>query len=134
MELKKITLMVLEQNKVKADSNLAKSVEYVYTADGVQMMVASYYPYVSGGRKAGIRRVPVADLIQWIKKKNIRPRRGQTINQLAYAISESIYKRGIKAKSFEEKVANGIADYATIALADELAEQIADDLEYMVEI
>ena len=51
-ELKKITVMTLKNSGVKEKSNLAKSVQYITNKDGVQMLVASYYPYVSGGRKA----------------------------------------------------------------------------------
>jgi len=127
-ELKKITLMTLNKSGVKENSNLSKSIEYVSNADGIQMLAASYYPYVSAGRKANIKRVPIQYLITWIKQYGIRPRSGQSINQLAYAIQTSIYKRGIKAKSFEEKVEVGVADYTAIALADELSELIADDL------
>lgn len=127
-QLKDITVMTLKKSGVKENSNLAKSIQYVTNKDGVQMLAASYYPYVSAGRKANIKRVPIADLIQWIKQYNIRPRPGQTINQLAYAIQTSIYKRGIKAKSFEEKVEVGVADYTSVVLADELAELVADDL------
>lgn len=127
-ELKKITLMTLNKSGVKENSNLSKSIEYVSNADGIQMIAASYYPYVSAGRKANIKRVPIQYLITWIKQYGIRPRSGQSINQLAYAIQTSIYKRGIKAKSFEEKVEVGVADYTAIALADELSELIADDL------
>jgi hypothetical protein len=127
-ELQKITVMTLTQSGVKPNSLLAKSIQYVTTKDGVQMLAASYYPYVSGGRKARMRRVPIADLIPWIKQYGITPRFGQTINQLAFAIQTSIYKRGIRAKNFEDKVETGVADYASIALADELAEQVADDL------
>jgi len=127
-ELKKITVMTLKNSGVKEKSNLAKSVQYITNKDGVQMLVASYYPYVSGGRKANIKRVPIAYLIDWIKRYGIKPRSGQTINQLAYAIQTSIYKRGIRAKKFEEKVEIGVADYTALALSDELAEIVADDM------
>lgn len=127
-ELKKITTMTLQKSGVKEKSNLSKSVQYITNKNGIQMLVASYYPYVSGGRKANIRRVPIAFLIDWIKRYGIKPRSGQTINQLAFAIQTSIYKRGIRAKKFEEKVETGVADYTALALSDELAEMVADDL------
>lgn len=127
-ELKKITVMTLKNSGVKEKSNLAKSVQYITNKDGVQMLVASYYPYVSGGRKANIKRVPISYLIDWIKRYGIKPRSGQTINQLAYAIQTSIYKRGIRAKKFEEKVEIGVADYTALVLSDELAEIVADDM------
>mgnify|MGYP003604025386 FL=1 len=132
-QLQKITLMTITQSGVKAKSDLAKSVKYTVTKDGIQMEVAAYYPYVSGGRRAMIRKVPIKDLIQWIKKYNIRPRNGQTINQLAFAIQTSIYKRGIRAKNYVDKVETGVADYTAMAIADDMAEVIADDLVDMFE-
>lgn len=127
-ELQKITVMTLKKSGVEEKSDLSKSIKYVVTKDGVNMLAATYYPYVSAGRKANIKRVPIAPLIEWIKQYNIKPKAGQTINQLAWAISTSIYQHGIKAKKFEEKVETGVADYTALALSDELAELIADDL------
>lgn len=127
-QLRKITLMNITQSGVKANSDLAKSVNWVVAENGIKMQVASYYPYVSGGRKASIRKVPVKDLLVWIKKYNIKPRQGQTLNQLAFAIQTSIYKKGIKAKNYVDKVEIGVADYTAMALADEMAEVVADDL------
>jgi hypothetical protein len=127
-ELQKITLMTITKSGVKANSDLAKSVKYYVTKDGIQMEVAAYYPYVSSGRRPNIRRVPIKDLIPWIKQYGIRPRNGQTINQLAFAIQTSIYKRGIKGKNYVDKVETGVADYAAFAVADDLAVVIADDL------
>lgn len=127
-QLQKITLMTITQSGVKANSDLAKSVQYVIVGNNIQMEVAAYYPYVSSGRKPMIRKVPIKDLIPWIKQYGIRPRPGQTINQLAFAIQTSIYKRGIRAKNYVDKVETGVADYTALTLADELAEVIADDL------
>ena len=127
-QLREITLMTLTESGVENNSNLNDSIKYVATKDGINMIAASYYPYVSQGRRANIRRVPLSALIDWIKRYNIRPRNGQTINQLAFAIQTSIYKRGIKAKNFVDKVETGVADYTANALANELAIVIADDL------
>lgn len=133
-ELRKITLMTITKSGVEANSDLAKSVKWVVAGQGLQMQVASYYPYVSQGRKARIRKVPIQDLLAWIKQYGIRPRPNQTLNQLAFAIQTSIYKRGIRAKNYVDKVEIGVADFVTLQLVDSLAEIIADDLVQAFEV
>jgi hypothetical protein len=57
------------------------------------------YQYVRFGRSAGSgkgSRVPIEQLVKWIRDKGISPSGGQTVNQLAYAIQQSIYVNGIK--------------------------------------
>ena len=142
-ELRTITITAMAQTGVKRDSDLSKSVEYVLTKDGIKMLVAEYYPYVSEGhvtrRRARLRRIPLDVLIEWIKAKRIQPRasatgRFQTINQMAWAVQTKIYNEGIKGgkkskgKGFAETVAEDVADYSADELADYLANMIADDL------
>ncbi len=142
-ELQQITIEAMASTGVKSTSDLSKSVKYTLTKDGIKMEVAEYYPYVSEGhlikRRAGLRKVPIDVLIQWIKKNNIIPNAGKTINQLAWAIQTSIYKKGIrgnkktKGRKFADKVANNVADYTAEELADVLANEIADELVDMFE-
>ena len=128
IDLNKVTILALQQSGVKKDSNLSKSVNYVEVKNGVQLEVAYYYHYVSAGRKRGIRKVPIKALLEYIKDKGIRPRAGQTLNQLAFAIQKSIYKEGINPKNFETKVENVAADLTMNEMANMLAESIADEL------
>lgn len=144
-DLRKITRMTLDDHGVEMNSELSKSVRYAYTQDGIQLQVNYYYPFVSRGRKKGrrraskrkgyvsrgIKRVPLDALIKFIKKNNITPRHGKTINQLAFAIQTSIYKNGIKAKNFEEPVQVQVTDYMAAASADIFGEIIANDLANM---
>lgn len=137
-ELREITIQSMAASGVKSTSDLSKSVQWYYTKDGVAMKVAEYYPWVSDGhkvvRRAGVSKVPVDALIEWIKKRNIIPTGKKTINQLAFAIQTSIYKRGIKSKlptkgkGYADKVAENVADYTAEELANYLATEIADDL------
>lgn len=137
LELQQITIAAMASTGIKKNSELSKSVKFTTTKDGIKMEVAEYYPWVSEGhlikRRAGLRRVPIDVLIEWIKKNNIVPTSGKTINQLAFAIQTSIYKKGIegkkvKGKGFAEKVATNVADYTAEELVDYLAIMIADDL------
>ena len=127
-DLQDITVATIVQSGVKQQSNLAKSIKYVQIKEGLNMESNFYYPFVSAGRKSGIRKVPIKALIEYIKHYNLRPRNGQTINQLAFAIQTHIYKSGIKAKNFDVKVATAAGDIASVAVADDLALMIADEL------
>lgn len=137
-ELQQITIQAMAQTGVNTSSDLAKSVKYVITKDGIKLMVAEYYPFVSEGhvvkRRALISKVPISALIPWIKKRGLVPKAGKTINQLAFAIQTAIYKRGIsgkvktKGKGFADTVETNVADYTATELADVLAVQIADEL------
>lgn len=127
-ELKDITVATIAQSGVKENSRLAKSIEFVQSKEGINMVSSYYYPFVSEGRRKNIRKVPINALIEWIKQYNIQPRNGQTINQLAFAIQTSIYKNGIKAKNFEDKVMNATGEITQIAMADELSVMVADEL------
>lgn len=127
-DLQKVTVATIIQSGVEKDSNLVKSIKYLPVKNGVNMEANYYYPFVSSGRRARIRKVPLAALIDYIKRYKIKPRNGQTINQLAFAIQQSIYKNGIKAKKFDDKVANAAGEISQIAVADDLSVIIADDL------
>jgi len=128
VDLEKITVATMVQSGVESNSDLAKSIKY-FEANGVINMTSNYYyPYVSNGRRAGIRKVPISALIEYAKDYGIRPRPGQTYNQMAFAMQTAIYNRGIRAKNFGDKVADAAGDVTQVAVADELAILVADDL------
>lgn len=68
-------------------------------------------------------------LIQWIKAKGIKPKPGVTIEQLSYAIYNSINRKGYKAKPFVEEA---VAAYAA-QFINEYTEATADDIEISLE-
>lgn len=147
LELQKITVQTMATTGVKTSSDISKSIKYVITKDGVQMVANDYYTELSEGRsttkrRALAHRIPLDVLIKWIKAKNILPRNQKTgrfitINQFAWAIQTSIYKHGlnskraVKGKKFADKVENNVADYMANQLADKLAEAIANELVLM---
>ena len=53
-----------------------------------------YGRYVDQGRRAGVKRVPIDALLEWIKIKRLSAP-GKTPRSLAFAIQTAIYKRGI---------------------------------------
>lgn len=72
------------------------------------------------------RKVPVEAIIKWMKSKNLRPRYGQTINSLAFAIQNAIYKSGIKAKQMLDPIINVSLDLISEYIAEDLSVSIAD--------
>ncbi len=80
-----------------------------FDASSLSVYIADYAKYVESGRRPGARKVPISALVAWIKSKRVgisRTSRGRftkrqmTITQLAFAIQNSIYKRGIAGRPF----------------------------------
>jgi hypothetical protein len=108
------------------NSDLIESVEWTYR-DNIFMLIANdYFQWVDSGRKPRARMVPIEALIRWIKKKNIQPRYGQTINSLAWAIRISIYKVGITPRPYTQQIIGQTVDYLSEELAVNLSIKIAD--------
>lgn len=104
-ELEIATRQVLIASGVDKNSDLVKSVEYEEGKEGTfTLLVNDYLQYVSSGRRPKARKIPIQSLIKFIKDNNIRPRAGQSINQLAFAIQTSIFKSGIKGKNNIDKL------------------------------
>ena len=77
------------------DSNLYKDlkVEVNDSSDIFKVLYNDYLEYIELGRKPKTKKVPINDLRDWAKRKNIN-----TDNSILYAIQQSIYKKGIKPK------------------------------------
>jgi hypothetical protein len=127
-KLERITIQTMVYRGIKQNSNLAKSVDYKVTEKGVDMIANDYWTYASSGRRPYTRKVPIRDLIDYIKRYNIRPKNGQTLNQLAFAIQTSIYKNGINPKNYTLKVVGATSDLTEETISSELVDVIADDV------
>ena len=127
-QLNKITIDYMNRSGVKRNSDLSKSTTFIVTDKGLSLEANYYFQYVSSGRKRGVRKVPIRALIEYIKQYRITPRNGQTINQLAFAIQTSIYKQGINPKRYFDKIIDATADVTEQVVADELIEDIADQV------
>jgi hypothetical protein len=68
---------------------------------------ADYFKYVNRGRPAGVKKVPLTALLDWIKIRGIRGRdkKGRFIPNLslAFAIRQNIYKYGIRPANIYDK-------------------------------
>jgi len=95
------------QKGINATGDLVRSIKVsgIPTDKGANLVLSmEEYGYIvdagrGGATKQGSRSWK-PQLIKWIKAKGIRPRRGVTIEQLAYVIYRKINKRGYKPKPF----------------------------------
>lgn len=110
-----------------AGSKLYQSVRQEVNSGVLKIYMYDYAKYVLSGRKAGAKKVPISVLINWIKAKGIAPKAGQSVNSLAFAIQNGIYKTGIKGRQF-------ISKGATIALVRNIgADTIKLTIDYLNE-
>lgn len=80
------------------DSELLRKTEVEVTATGVRVVAPEYARYVQSGRPAGALKgvkLPISVLIRWLKNKGF----SGDINSIAWAIQQSIYKRGVATKT-----------------------------------
>jgi hypothetical protein len=128
-ELEPLIKAILEQHGVKQNSDLINSITPEVQDDKtLNFLMNDYYQYVSTGRVAGARKIPIEYLIEFIKKNNIFPKPKQTINQLAFAIMTSIYEMGIRGKNYVDTVMQTLAEYSQKSVADDYTEQVADEI------
>ena len=86
-------------------SKLLNSIKYIFnnnnTSFEISMEMAEYWKYVESGRKSG-KFPPISAIREWVRVKPVipRPYNGKlpTENQLAFLISRSISKKGIRPK------------------------------------
>ena len=93
------------QNHI-AKKNLYNSIEVIVAQEiGGWKIVGKYLYYgdfVESGRKAGVKRVPLDVLIEWIKDKKINLR-GKDERSVAFAIQAAIFKKGIPTDGDDKK-------------------------------
>lgn len=115
------------------NSDLVNSIEFRPLPVGFEMWANDYYDYVDRGRKAGIRKVPIDALLNWISKKRIKGRsaKGRFIsnNQLAFAIQTSIFKVGIKGKLFDVAVDETIDEVTDVILDQQALDTVTIELD-----
>jgi hypothetical protein len=103
------------QGLKKANSNLLNSATVVVdSTPTIKLEVEDYFKYFDAGRKPFSRKIPVSIILRWIKNKRIRPRdtkgrfKRMSINDLAYAIQQSIFNIGIRPRNIIQKTLRDI--------------------------
>lgn len=122
-------IKIMRQKKVPDNSDLIKSVEVKYNTqkDMYEIIANNYMGYVSEGRKRNVKKVPITDLIKWIKKYNINTR-GRSANSTAFAIQNAIYKNGIKGKKFIDPIIDVTTDMINEKTIDEIVTMTVDEI------
>ena len=120
--------IILIRKGIERNSNLVKSAEVKWDdkRNAFVLLANDYFEYASGGRRPNARKVPIADLLDWMKRYGIRPRAGQTVNQTAFSIQTAIYKSGIKKKNYADPVEDTLTELSSEATAELLSEVIAE--------
>ena len=127
-ELNRITIAYMAKAGTPSNSDVSKSVQFINTQTGIALEANYYFKYDSAGRRRGVRKVPITALIDFIKSRGIAPRNGQTITQMAFAMQTAIYRNGISPKNYFDKIVNATSDVTEEMVANDLAEDIADDV------
>ena len=129
-----ITQQIMITNGVNRDSDLIKSIDIKVVNDSIELVALDYYEYVSTGRRPRARKVPIEDLIAWIKEKRITPRAGQSINSLAFSIQRSIFLSGIRGKKFIQSVERSTLDLLEEEFTMMLSEIITEELKQNIKL
>jgi len=89
-------------------SRLANSVLIVRIGNGFEIRFSEYAHFVDSGRGANKKPPPVRAIVDWIERNGIFATNLTTL-QLAFAISRSIGKKGIKARPFLDRLSEQVA-------------------------
>lgn len=131
--LRELTINELFEDDSNATGRLANSIRYIpiseqegKTAIALEM---EDYGFILDSGRGGARQQDSQSwrpqIVNWIRAKGIRPRPGVTVEQLSYAIYNSINRKGYRAKPFIEPA---LAAYDA-QFANEYAEATANDIE-----
>ena len=109
-------------------SGFIQSTQVEFTTDGVKIDLPEQAQYLENGRKPFTKKVPIQALIAWLKRYRIlgRAKSGKyqkasqgSITSTAWAIQQSIYKNGIKARPFIK---------ASLDFAEDVVAQVIDEV------
>lgn len=89
---------IMIQNGIKSNSDIVNSVELKGNNKNLLLYTNSYLKFIQSGRKKFSSKIPISYLIGFIKKNNITPNNGMSINNLAFIIQTAIFKNGILGK------------------------------------
>jgi len=131
--LRELTINELFDENANATGKLAQSIEYIPIVQNegntqIALQMEEYGFVLDSGRGGATKAGNTSwqpQLIQWIRAKGIRPKPGVTIEQLSYAIYNSINRKGYRAKPF---INEALTAYEVI-FANEYAEATAADIE-----
>lgn len=111
-----------------------------FSTTGVVLNLPEQAVYVDQGRRPGVRKVPIDNIIRWLKRYRIlgrdrtsgkfRKTSEQSINSTAWAIQQAIFRHGIRAKPF----INETLEYAEQVISQAVDEVLIPQIVGLVEI
>ncbi|WP_066834907.1 hypothetical protein [Rufibacter ruber] len=115
-------------------SSFVTRTEVEFTTDGVRIDLPEQAQYLETGRRPFAKKVPIQALIKWLKRYRIGGRDQKTgrfrkvssksINDAAWAIQQSIFRNGIKARPFIQ----ASLEYAEKLISEVIEEQLIPDI------
>ena len=117
-------------------SKLLNSIRYIFkknsTSFEISMEMAEYWKYVESGRKSG-KFPPISAIREWVKVKPVMPRpyngKLPTENQLAFLISRSIAKKGIRPKPIFKDSIDELMQYLEDGLEDAFTKDVEAEMD-----
>ena len=119
-----------------SSGKLLNSIKFIFkknnTSFEISMEMAEYWKYVENGRKRG-KFPPISAIREWVKVKPVMPRpyngKLPTENQLAFLISRSIAKKGIRPKPiFNDTLDDAMNDFEN-GLEDAFTKDIENEMD-----
>jgi len=106
-----------------------------------------YFNNVNFGRRAGVKRVPLSALIQWIKIRGLKGRdkkgRFMSTTNLAWAIQTNIFKYGVRPTNIYDAGISDLEQYFDdfpnnlppdlLAEGEDIFEAVAEDINAFIE-
>jgi hypothetical protein len=106
-----------------------------------------YFNNVNFGRKAGVKRVPLSALIQWIRIRGLKGRdkkgRFMSTTNLAWAIQTNIFKYGVRPTNIYDAGISDLEQYFDdfpynlppdlLAEGEDIFEAVAEDINAFIE-
>ena len=113
-------------------SDVTFGVEHKGTVYNVYLNLQNYWKYVEYGRGPG-KRPPMEAILDWIKVKPVIPRERDgvlpTEKQLAFLISRSIGKKGIKGRPILQRANDLTYDQMAESIAMAFLEDVGEDFD-----
>lgn len=100
------------------NSRLAKDVLVIRSGNDFGIVFSEYAHFVDSGRGANKKPPPVRVIVDWIERNGIFADNLSTL-QLAFAISRSIGKKGIKPRPFLDRLSLEVAELVKIHIFEE---------------
>lgn len=129
-------------------NSLSGSIEIGPNGEPIALIqYADYFNNVNFGRKAGVKRVPLSALMEWIKVRGLKGRdkkgRFMSTTNLAWAIQTNIFKYGVRPTNIYDAGISDLEQYFDdfpnnlppdlLAEGADIFEAVAEDINNFIE-